>query len=160
MSYRLEQTQVVGGTLEDVFAFFKTPNNLEQLTPAFLRFTVLRASDHEVRLGTTIDYRLTLHGLPLRWSSRISEFVEGEMFADEMTSGPYRRWYHRHLFRKVPGGVEIGDIVEYELPLGPLGRLARLLVVRRQLETIFSFRRTAIAARFPSASRLTSRAVP
>lgn len=160
MSYRLEQIQVVGGTLEDVFAFFTSPNNLEQLTPSFLGFKVLHSSDSNVRLGTVIDYRLQLHGLPLRWKSRISEYVEGTMFADEMLSGPYRRWYHRHLFRQVPGGVEIADIVEYDLPLGPLGRLARLLFVRSQLESIFAFRRAAIAARFPSASRLSSPAVP
>lgn len=152
MTYRLQQTQVVGGTVAEVFAFFKTPHNLEQLTPPFLGFSVLHASDTEVRLGTTIDYRLALHGIPLRWTSRISEYLEGEMFADEMTSGPYRRWYHRHYFREVPGGVELSDIVEYDLPLGALGRLARQLFVRRQLDTIFAFRRAAIAARFPVTS--------
>jgi ligand-binding SRPBCC domain-containing protein len=40
------------------------------------------------------------------------------------------------------------DRVEYELPLGPLGRIAHTLFVRRQLEAIFDFRARAIAELF------------
>jgi hypothetical protein len=49
----------------------------------------------------------------------------------------------------VPGGVEIQDLVDYALPLGPLGRLAHAIAVRRQLRAIFDFRRERIAVRFP-----------
>ena len=37
------------------------------------------------------------------------------------------------------------DIVLYRLPLGPLGRLAHFLFVRRTLKRIFSYRRDALA---------------
>lgn len=154
MSYRLEDQQIVGGSLAEVFAFFKDPRNLESLTPAFLGFRVVESTDPVVRLNTQIRYQLRLHGIPLGWTSRITEYVEGELFADEMLSGPYRRWYHRHLFRAVPGGVEIRDIVEYELPFGILGRLAHTLFVRRQLQAIFAYRTQVIATRFPGPSVL------
>ena len=36
------------------------------------------------------------------------------------------------------------DVVDYELPFGPLGGLAHRLFVRRSLESIFDFRRRAI----------------
>lgn len=149
MTYRLQRRQVVGGTLADVFAFFKTPQNLEAITPAWLRFRVLAATDAEVRKGTRIHYSLRLHGLPVRWVSRIAEYEENRLFADEQVAGPYRYWYHRHLFRPVPGGVEIEDVVEYRLPLGLLGRVAHACFVRRQLARIFDHRARAIAARFP-----------
>ena len=38
----------------------------------------------------------------------------------------------------------VDDEVEYELPFGPLGRLAHSLRVRRQLEEIFTYRRRAV----------------
>jgi ligand-binding SRPBCC domain-containing protein len=85
----------------------------------------------------------------MRWESRITEYAEGEHFADEMLSGPYRRWYHHHHFRAVPGGVEISDSVEYQMPFGVLGRLAHALFVRRQLETIFTYREAQVARLFP-----------
>ena len=42
------------------------------------------------------------------------------------------------------------DVVRYELPFGPLGRLVHALRVRRQLEEIFEFRRRAIEEIFPA----------
>jgi len=148
VSYRLQRRQVVGADPAEVFGFFRDPFNLEAITPRWLAFRVLRASGREVREGTRISYRLRLHGVPLRWESVIAEYVEGERFADEMVVGPYRRWYHRHLFRPVPGGVEIEDVVDYELPLGPLGRLAHLVAVRRELRGIFDYRERRIAELF------------
>jgi ligand-binding SRPBCC domain-containing protein len=147
--YRLHRRQVVGGDLPRVFAFFKAPDNLEAITPPWLGFRVLEASDREVRLGTRIWYRLRLHGIPVRWQSRIAEYVENQLFADEQVVGPYRYWYHRHLFHPVPEGVAIEDVVEYRMPFGLLGRLAHAAFVRRQLDRIFEHRARVIGERFP-----------
>ncbi|HSC58888.1 MAG TPA: SRPBCC family protein [Gemmatimonadales bacterium] len=149
MTFVLERRQVMGGELGDVFAFFKDPYNLEMLTPPWLGFRVLDASDARVRLGTRIRYALRLHGVPLRWESRISEYAENAMFVDEQLSGPYASWHHRHRFRPVPGGVEMADTVAYRLPLGPLGRAAHAAFVRRQLAEIFDFRARRVAELFP-----------
>lgn len=149
MTFVLERRQVVGGGLEDVFLFFKDPYNLETITPPWLGFRVVEASDARVRLGTRIRYALRLHGVPLRWESRISEFVEDAMFVDEQLSGPYASWHHRHRFRAVAAGVEMVDTVAYRLPLGPLGRAVHAAFVRRQLEAIFDFRARRVAGLFP-----------
>ena len=68
----------------------------------------------------------------------------------EMLRGPYKSWYHVHRFKEVTDGVEMYDRVEYELPLGPLGRFAHLLMVRRQLGAIFDFREKKIGETFAS----------
>jgi ligand-binding SRPBCC domain-containing protein len=148
VTYVLHRRQVVPGALSEVFAFFSDPLNLETLTPPWLGFHIVDATDRPVRAGTRIRYRLRLHGLRLRWESRIVQYVDGEMFADEQVRGPYRHWYHTHRFRAVPGGVEIEDTVEYRLPLGILGRLVHTLSVKRQLERIFAFRATRVAEIF------------
>lgn len=147
-SFRLVRSARLAGDLPTVFAFFKDPRNLETITPPWLGFRIVSASDGVVRLGTRIRYRLSLFGIPMSWESRIAEFVENSHFADEQLSGPYSRWFHRHHFRAVDGGVEMTDHVEYRLPLGPLGRLVHWLVVRHQLNAIFAYRTTRIAERF------------
>ena len=144
----LRRSQTVAAPLSEVFDYFSDPLNLEAITPPWLGFRILEASDRPVRTGTRIRYRLRLHGIPLRWESVISEYVEGRMFADEQVSGPYRQWHHEHHFREVPGGVAIEDVVEYRMPFGPLGRLAHGIAVRRQLQRIFDFRADRIAERF------------
>lgn len=154
MTHRLTRTTLLPGTLPEVFAFFRNPRNLETITPPWLGFRITSTSDETVREGTRIRYRLSLHGIPMAWESRITEYAEhadGSHFADEQITGPYSRWYHRHLFRSVDGGVEMTDDVEYRLPFGPLGRLIHWLVVRHQLRAIFDYRTTIIAEQFGSA---------
>jgi ligand-binding SRPBCC domain-containing protein len=131
-----------------VFEFFKNPRNLELLTPPWLGFRIVAANDSVVRKGTHIRYRLRLFGIPFSWESKITEYEERELFADEQITGPYARWLHYHRFRKVEGGVEMTDEVEYTLPLGPLGRLVHWLVVRHQLRSIFDYRNRVISERF------------
>ena len=143
-SYRLVRTTHLEGDIEHVFGFFKDPYNLEAITPPWLRFRITSASDPIVGDGTRIRYRLSLRGLPMKWESRITEFVENSHFADEQVRGPYARWYHRHRFHVVGDGVEMVDEVEYRLPFGPLGRLVHWLVVRRTLGAIFDYRTTII----------------
>jgi len=148
-AHQLRRRQVLPGDLESVFAFFESPRNLEEITPPWLRFEVVAATDEAVRRGTLIDYRLTWQRVPMRWRTRITEYEPGVSFADEMIRGPYRSWYHRHLFRPVDDGVEMVDLVDYELPFGPLGRWTHEHVVRPQLDAIFDYRREAVARRFP-----------
>ncbi len=139
-SYVLKRSQTVPGTMDDVFGFFEDPKNLEVITPPWMRFQVRHSTDERVRKNTEVSYRLWWKIFPMRWKSRISEYERGVLFADEMLRGPYRDWYHRHLFTEVPGGIEVSDVVKYRLPFGPLGRLVHSLVVRRQLEAIFDYR--------------------
>lgn len=150
MTHTLVRTTLLPGSLEDVFAFFSEPRNLERITPPWLGFRITSTTDAVVREGTRIRYRLRLHGIPLSWESRITEYVNNSHFADEQVTGPYSQWYHRHSFRSTAGGVEMTDTVDYCLPFGPLGRAVHWLVVRHQLRSIFDYRTAAIRGLFQS----------
>lgn len=63
---------------------------------------------------------------------------------DEQRSGPYALWHHQHHFKAIKGGVQMTDILTYALPLGPLGVIANKLLVKKQLDNIFDYRRKAI----------------
>ena len=142
--HRLAREQVVRAGLHEVFAFFAQASNLEVLTPGWLRFEVLTPEPLDMEEGTLIDYRLRLHGLPLRWRSRIERWEPGRAFVDRQVHGPYRLWHHRHEFEAAPEGTVVRDIVHYGLPLGPLGQLVHALLVERDLARIFDYRREAV----------------
>ncbi len=93
--------------------------------------------------GALIDYRIRLFGVPMQWRTEIVELCPPSHFVDLQLRGPYARWHHSHHFESVPGGTLMTDRVEYRVPLGPLGALAHGIFVRRNLERIFGFRRTA-----------------
>lgn len=146
--FRLERTQVVARPRREVFAFFADALNLERITPAFLRFRMTTPRPIEMKPGAVIDYRLRLHGVPVRWRTRIETFEPERSFTDVQLAGPYRLWRHRHDFVEVAGGTEVRDVVDYEMPLGPIGWWARRLFVARSLDRIFDFRRRAVAEIF------------
>jgi ligand-binding SRPBCC domain-containing protein len=144
----LERSQRVELPAEEAFAFYGDARNLEAITPPWLGFRVRTPDPIEMRAGTLIEYRLKLHGLPVRWRTRIEVWEPPRRFVDAQLSGPYSLWEHSHAFDPADGGATtIRDRVRYALPLGPLGELAHRAFVARDLERIFDYRREAVAAR-------------
>ena len=140
--YRLSRTQKIPLSLEDAWSYFSSPKNLQEITPDDLKFKILTdISEDKMYSGQIINYIVTpLLNIPMRWTTEIKHVEEGVYFVDEQRFGPYALWHHKHFFKAVDGGVELMDIVDYALPLGPLGRFAHWLFVRRQLESIFRYR--------------------
>jgi ligand-binding SRPBCC domain-containing protein len=143
----LERSQRLPRPPGDVFPFFADAFNLEAITPQWLRFRVLTPAPVTMAPGTLLEYRLRLHGLPLRWLTRIEAWEPPVRFADAQVRGPYRLWHHTHSFEPDGDGTVMRDRVRYALPLGPLGELAHAALVRRDLDRIFAFRQAAVLAR-------------
>ena len=144
-THLIEREQRLPAPPEEVFPFFEDAWNLEAITPPFLGFEVTTPRPLEMRPGALIDYRLRLHGVPVRWRTRIETFEPPHVFVDMQVSGPYRLWHHTHVFEPDGrGGTVMRDRVRYALPLGLLGELAHVAFVRRDLRRIFDFRREAI----------------
>jgi len=126
-----------------VFGFFSRAENLERITPPWLGFQILTPGPIELKQGARIAYALRLHGLPLRWLTEIAEWNPPQSFVDVQLRGPYRVWRHTHSFEEVPGGTRMTDDVEWALPFGWLGALARPLV-ERDIRKIFGYRTQAV----------------
>jgi ligand-binding SRPBCC domain-containing protein len=142
--HRLERRQRLDRRPDEVFGFFAQAHNLEKITPSWLRFEVRGTEPARMGEGTRIHYRLRLHGVPLRWTSRIEEWDPGRAFVDRQLRGPYRLWHHRHTFAADGDGTIVADEVHYALPLGRIGELGHALFVRRDLERIFDYRQAAV----------------
>jgi ligand-binding SRPBCC domain-containing protein len=143
----LEREQVVPVAPEAAWVFFADARNLEAITPGFLRFRVVTPGPIAMGEGALIEYRLRLRRLPISWLTRIDVWEPGRRFVDRQLRGPYALWHHTHTFAPHAEGTLMRDRVRYRLPLGILGALARLVLVRRDLDAIFDFRRDAIGCR-------------
>jgi ligand-binding SRPBCC domain-containing protein len=117
---------------------------LEELTPAFLSFRVVTPRPIVIQRGTRIDYRLRVHGLPLRWRSHITVYEPPERFVDEQERGPYRFWHHEHLLvAEGPDHTRCIDQVDYDVPLRAI---THGLCVRPDLIRIFTYRHQRLRA--------------
>lgn len=144
----LERSQRLPGSPEDVFGFFSDACNLEEITPPFLDFEVVTLQPIQMKVGTLIEYRLRVHGVRLSWLTRIDVWEPGVRFVDRQLKGPYRLWHHTHHFEPDGESTLMRDVVRYALPLGPLGEMARKVVVQGDLDRIFDFRQAEISRRF------------
>ncbi len=147
-TYTIRTSQLVPAPIERVWAFFSRPENLGRITPSSMGF-VMKAPVTDLGDGSLIDYTIRpLLGIPAGWRSRIEGWNPPFGFRDVQLKGPYKRWVHTHTLTAVDGGTRVDDVVEYQLPLGPLGRLAHGWLVRPELERIFAYRRYAVDAVF------------
>jgi len=141
-------------TLPEAWEFFSNPANLSLITPPGLGFRMTSPAPDKIYPGLILTYKVTpFLGIPVDWVTEITHVRDGEYFIDDQRSGPYSLWHHRHDFREIEGGVEVGDTVHYALPLGPIGDLAHELIVKKQLKEIFEFRSGYLTRRFGSIKR-------
>jgi ligand-binding SRPBCC domain-containing protein len=104
-----------------------------------------------MRLGDTVTWRATHFGVPVVMTSRITEYESPRRFVDEQTSGPFRRWWHEHRFDSVPDGTLMTDVVEFESPAGPIGRVVNRLVLTRYMSNLLTARNEWLASALSSA---------
>ena len=134
--------------LDDVFAFFSNAENLGVLTPPWVAFEILTKLPIGMRAGTRIDYRIRIHGFPLRWQTEITQWEPGRRFVDEQRRGPYRSWIHEHQFEAVEDGTRMIDDVHYA---ARGGEWLHRVFIRKDIEKIFDFRRQKMVELFPAA---------
>lgn len=133
----LETSMIFPRSREIIFPFFADAGNLEKITPPWLCFQILTPRPIEMRAGTLIEYRLSLHGIPVSWLTEITLWNPPFRFVDEQKRGPYRMWIHEHTFMESGDSCEMRDVVKYD---PPGGGLVDLLFVRRNVRRIFEYR--------------------
>lgn len=148
--YHLKTIQKIPVSLAEAWDFFSKPKNLSEITPKELDFNIISLyHGEEMYPGQIIEYKVKpLLGIPMYWMTEITHVEKERYFVDEQRFGPYSLWHHQHHFKAIPGGVEMTDIVHYKIPFGFLGDIAQWLIVKKNLQQIFTYRELAVAQRF------------
>lgn len=144
----LKKYQWINKPVVNVFKFFSDQNNLEQITPPYLNFKVLGRDTDQIKQGTHINYKLKIHGIPFKWKTEISSFVENKTFTDIQLKGPYAKWVHQHDFIPCKQGTLIRDEVVYKVPMGMIGKLFAGYFVKRDVQHIFKYRSKVLEKQF------------
>jgi ligand-binding SRPBCC domain-containing protein len=147
----LRREQRLAAPIAQVFPFFADAGNLQRITPPEVGFQIETPLPVAMRIGTLLDYRLRLFGVPFRWRTEITGWDPPHGFIDEQVRGPYRLWRHVHRFEADGDDTKMIDEVYYALPLAPVGEIAHF-VVRAQLDRIFDFRARAVPEMVKTAS--------
>ena len=147
--YTFKRKQHIPISLDEAWRFLSSPKNLKELTPDYMGFDILSGADKPMFAGQIIQYSVTpILGIKTKWVSEITQIEYKKYFVDIQLYGPYALWHHKHFLKKIDGGVEFEDIIDYKVPLGILGRLVHPFLVKPKLEEIFAYRQQKLIELF------------
>ena len=137
-------------TLEEAWNFFSDPRNLSRITTEKMNFRITsEIGNGSMYPGMIITYKVSpILGISMTWVTEISEVREKEYFIDNQLLGPYKFWHHQHLFREIPGGVEMTDILHYAVPFGFIGRILEKVFIKKKVDGIFAYREKVLQKMF------------
>jgi ligand-binding SRPBCC domain-containing protein len=148
--YQLHESLELAASLEEIWDFISSPENLKEITPDYMGFEITTPHlPDKIYPGLMITYRVRpVAGIRTTWLTEITQVEEPYYFVDEQRAGPYALWHHEHRLTPTEKGVLMTDLVTYRLPGGPLGPLVHRLFVRKQLEGIFRYREDTLTKIF------------
>jgi ligand-binding SRPBCC domain-containing protein len=148
--YQFIKTQKLPADIDELWEFISSPDNLRKITPASMDFTVTSNTGQEKMYpGMIITYKVRpLLGIRINWMTEITHVREKEYFVDEQRVGPYTLWHHEHKLTPIEGGVLMTDIVTYQPPMGFLGVIANTLIIKKQLEHLFAYRKGVLEEKY------------
>lgn len=148
--YSFKEVQRIPVSLEEAWAFFSNPANLNEITPADMGFkTISKHHGDKMYAGQLIEYTVRpIFGIPVYWMTEITHIKDKEYFIDEQRFGPYSFWHHQHHFTEINGGVEMTDIIHYKIPFWFVGDVVNTLLVEKKLKEIFLFRKEVVEQKF------------
>ncbi|EJL74466.1 SRPBCC family protein [Chryseobacterium populi] len=150
MIHRLFREQQLNCDIATAWKFFSSADNLSEITPKDMGFTVLTTfEDDSIYEGMLINYHISpVMKIRMNWQTEITQVSFQKSFTDVQKKGPYKLWKHHHEFIANDKGVLMKDTVDYELPFGFLGEIARQLFVKKKLTYIFRYRNQILEKRF------------
>ncbi|GAA3764032.1 SRPBCC family protein [Micromonospora maritima] len=146
---RIELTTDVRAAPETVFdACLDVGTHTESMGSAAER-AVGGMTTGRLTAGDAVTWEARHFGLPWRMTVRITDYRRPYGFTDEQISGPFGRWHHEHSFAPDPAGssaTRMRDVIDFTAPMGPLGGLVAILVLRPYLRRLIARRNAYLAA--------------
>lgn len=99
-----------------------------------------------IGLGDEVTWRALHFGIPWRMTSRITAMERPVFFQDCMVRGPFAVFEHDHVFEAEGGTTRMRDVLRFEAPMGPVGRVVSGRMILPHL-TRFLLERNAILKR-------------
>jgi len=97
-----------------------------------------------LEIGDIVAFEGRHFGIMQRFVARITALDRPDRFVDEMVQGAFARLRHIHEFEFNEGTTLMRDIIEWEAPLGVMGRLADVLFLRRHMRWFVVTKQSAL----------------
>ena len=98
-----------------------------------------------IGMGQRVTWRARHFGIRQELTSEITAMNRPEYFQDRMIRGAFRSMSHEHFFQSLSRDeTEMRDVFSFAAPLGVLGRLVEVAVLRRYMQALLRERNAVI----------------
>jgi uncharacterized protein (TIGR01777 family) len=135
-----EKRTRIPASVQELFSWHGRPFAFERLAPPWEKMRVVERQGG-IKDGDKVVLEMRQGPFRHRWVAVHCDYIEGQQFRDEQVEGPFAKWIHTHQF--FPDGDNastLSDKIEYQPPLGFLGKAAAGRYISRKLERTFTFR--------------------
>ena len=137
---RFVKESAIRASPERVFEFHEQADVLRLLIPPWESARVIQpAKISDVGAEAIIETKL-FGPIKLRWIAQHTLYDAPRVFEDVQIKGPFRSWRHRHVVESHPEGAILRDEIDYEPPMGFVGRIFAPRLVQKRLQKLFDYR--------------------
>lgn len=130
----------------DLFAWHERPGAFERMLAPWEGAEVVSTSG-SVQNGERTELRVRVGPLWIRWIAEHTDYIAGRQFCDVQRRGPFAHWKHTHRVSEVDERhATLDDKIEFQLPLGALGRVVDCGSTVRRIERTFAYRHRVLLA--------------
>lgn len=126
---------------ESLFKWHEREGAFERLCPPWDPVEIIKKDPH-IRDGAKAELRVQGPlGIPLSLEVIHEDYQAGEQFIDRQVKGPFKAWRHTHKVSVQDAEQStLTDSIDYQLPLGVIGRIGGGQMVKNRLEQLFNYR--------------------
>lgn len=136
---RFVYESIIEASVQDVFAFHERADAFALLQPPWEHTQIIQPPT-SLQVGTVVRLRTRVGPVWVSIEAEHVAYTKDQRFEDVMRRGPFRSWHHKHGFLADPRGCLLRDEIEYEPPLGPLGRRIAPIAIEPRLRRLFEYR--------------------
>ena len=97
-----------------------------------------------INKGESVTWKGKHFGIYIQHESIITEMDFPTYFVDEQLKGHFKSFKHQHIFQQKENQTIMTDILEYETPLGFIGRLFDIIILKNHLKKFIIYRNSIL----------------
>ncbi len=99
-----------------------------------------------IKLNEIVTWQAVHFGITQQLTSKITAFNQPYHFRDEQVKGTFKYFIHDHYFETINDKVIMKDVFDFESPLGFLGKIVNVMILKRYMTNLLVKRNAIIKA--------------
>lgn len=141
---KIQLTTIINADIQTVFDLSRDIDLHQKSVSKTLEKAIAGRTSGLIELGETVTWRAKHLGFYQTHTSKITEMEEPFKFTDVMLKGRFKSFKHQHIFKQEGKNTIMTDILEFESPVGIIGKLFNYFFLKNYMTEFLTERNKLI----------------